>query len=39
MPLVQLIEEQSDRNFRVSDVPSDIEVVNYDDSGIEPYSF
>lgn len=37
--LLESFEEQSDRNFRVSDAPSDIEVVNYNDSGIEPYSF
>jgi len=37
--LLESFEEQSDRNFRVSDAPSNIEVVNYDDSGIEPYSF
>lgn len=37
--LLESFEEQSDRNFRVSDAPADIEVVDYDDSGIDPYSF
>lgn len=37
--LLETFEEQSDRNFRVSDAPPDIEIVDYDDSGIEPYSF
>ena len=37
--LLESFEEQSDSNFRVSDAPSDIEVVTYDDSGIDPYSF
>lgn len=37
--LLESFESESDRNFRVSDAPGDIEIVDYDDSGIDPYSF
>ncbi len=37
--LLEAFEEQSDRNFCVSDAPADIKIVDYDDAGIEPYSF
>ena len=37
--LLESFEASTDRNFTLADVPSDIKVVDYDDGGIEPYSF
>lgn len=37
--LLESFEESSGRNFTLRDVPSDIEVVDYDEGGVDPYSY